>query len=193
MDPHDDPMAKYRAKAAEMRAALDREMAEDEAKGAAMSAVSEHRGGTLRLVAAMAGIAVLSLAIVGFGITLVGMSHHDFDDAHGTGWAVVEACDRHGPVTNQGFGYWDSCRFTVRWDDGTADDDLVSDGLFASADIGRDVRVGYLDRSADSMELAREDTPPRPWFKWIGVVVGIIGGLPLLVIGIMISLLLQRK
>jgi hypothetical protein len=70
---------------------------------------------------------------------------------------------------------------------------VFSDGLFTSADIGREVRVGHLGKRGYSMELARQDTPERPWLRWLGVAVGLVGGLPLLLPGFLISLALRRK
>ncbi|MFC4065240.1 DUF6346 domain-containing protein [Actinoplanes subglobosus] len=80
-------------------------------------------------------------------------------------------------MTNRGFGYRERCTVTIRWDDGT-DTEVIDDGTFAPADIGRDVRVGYLGTYKYTLKLAREDTPYRPWFTWIGVLVGLTAAVP---------------
>jgi hypothetical protein len=55
---------------------------------------------------------------------------------------------------------------------------LTDDGTFTSADIGRQVRVGYLGTRKYTLELAHEDTPHRPWFTWIGVLIGLTAVVP---------------
>ncbi|MBO3737895.1 DUF6346 domain-containing protein [Actinoplanes flavus] len=177
-----------------MEAEAERELAEWEAADSdpATTVVDRRKGGALRTTALLTGIVLVSLMLVGTGITFVRLAGRDFGDAERVGWATVGSCTEHGPITNQGFGYWDSCRVTIRWDDGTATR-LINDGDFTATDVGRQVRVGYLGTEKYRVKLAREDTPARPWLTWIGVAVGIIGGLPLLIIGIMISLLLHRK
>lgn len=194
MDSHDERRAKRRARIKAMEADLDRE--EAERKGTAsdpQSAVVDRRkGGTLLVVAILLGAVTLSIVLLGVGMTLMRMAGHDFDDARRTGLATVASCAEKGPVTDQGFGYWDRCRITVRWDDG-ADDELVVDGLFTGADIGRELRVGNLAEQQYSYELAREDTPYRPWLTWVGGAVSLVGALPGLLALMIISLPLYYR
>ncbi|MEV0895569.1 DUF6346 domain-containing protein [Actinoplanes sp. NPDC049802] len=194
MDSDKDPLAKYRARMEEAKAELAQAEAASRAAAAdPAKAVTEREGGWLSTIAFFGCVIALGLALLGVSATFVRLSGHDFDDARVTGWATVNRCDRQGPVTNRGFGYWETCRFAVRWDDGTADDRLTSDVLFGSTDIGRDVRVGRLSERGPSMELARQDTPARPWLHWIGIAIGLVGMLPLFVAGLMISLALGRR
>ncbi|MEU7905929.1 DUF6346 domain-containing protein [Actinoplanes sp. NPDC049118] len=110
-------------------------------------------------------------------ITFIRMAGRDYADAERTGRAVVDACDRHGPITNKGFGYWERCTVTITWDDGTVNR-LNADAVFTSADVGAEIRVGDLGAYRTGKTLAREDTPSRPWLTWIGFAVGFIGVIP---------------
>lgn len=193
MDSRKDPLAKYRARIDAMKAELERDRAEADAVGPdPASAVSERRGGGFLSLAVLAGVAVLSLGLVGVGITLTNMAGHDFGKARVVGWATVRGCEERGPVTNRGFGYWDSCRVLIRWEDGRTDS-ILSNGMFGSADIGRDVRVGYLGEHDGDLDLAREGAPPRSWLRWIGVFVALVGGLPLMFAAFLVSLVVRRK
>jgi hypothetical protein len=176
---HDDRIARYRAQFEAAEAELEREEADHgaTASGNEPAGDGRPRGNPLRDVAFLTGIIVLSLLLIGVSTTLTGMAGRDFGDAERTGSAAVGSCDRRGPVTSRGFGYRDRCTVTVRWDDGTTTR-LTDDGTFTSADIGRQVRVGYLGTRKYALELAREDTPYRPWFTWIGVLIGLTAAVP---------------
>jgi uncharacterized membrane protein YcjF (UPF0283 family) len=93
----------------------------------------------------LAGIALLAAGLIGAGVTLVRMAGFDYGDARRTGQANVKRCTEQGPVTNMGFGYWH-----------------------------RLVRVADVGEHRYSLEIAREDTPARPWLTWIGALVFLI-------------------
>ncbi|GIE74163.1 hypothetical protein Aph02nite_01130 [Actinoplanes philippinensis] len=179
MGSHEDRIARHRAKFEAVEAELAQERAEHEGpvSGDGSAAGDRRRPSRLRDTAFLAGIVVLSLLLVGVSTTLIGMAGRDFRDAQRTGSATVESCDRRGPVTNRGLGYRERCTVTIGWDDGTATR-LTDDGTFTSSDIGSPVRVGYLGTHRYTLELAREDTPHRPWFTWIGGLVGLIAVVP---------------
>jgi hypothetical protein len=125
---------------------------------------SSRRTGLLGTAGVLAGVLLVGLAIIGLGVTFVRPAGQDFDEARGVGWATVDRCDR-----------------------------LISDGLFRSADIGRQVRVGHLGERGHSMEVARQDAPERPWLRWLGVGVGLVGGLPVVLAGFLLSLSIRRR
>ncbi len=113
-------------------------------------------------------------------MTLTRLAGDDIADATRTGQAQVTACRQHGPVSNKGFGYWDSCTATITWDGG--DVDRVNVGaVFTSADVGDTVRVGDLGTYRTSQKLVRADASPRPWLAWIGYAVGFVALVPGLV------------
>lgn len=194
MDSHQERMAKRAAERAALEAELDREDAEREAAatdpGAAV--VSRHAGNAVRSAAFLVGIVLLAAVLIGTSITLIRLAGGDYADAHRTGRAAVDACTRHGPVSNRGFGYWQRCTAAITWDDGTTTR-LTADAVFTSADIGVEVRVGDLGEYRTSKELAREDTPSRPWLTWIGFVVGFLGVVPGLIAVIIIRELLRFR
>lgn len=190
MDSHEDRMAKRAAEREALEAELDREIAESKAPTAAV--VSHREGSTTRSAAFLAGIVLLTVALIGTSITLIRLAGRDYADAERTGRAAVGACTTHGPVTNRGFGYWERCTATITWDDGTVTR-LNADAVFTSADIGSDIRVGDLGEYRTSKKLAREDTSPRPWLTWIGFVVGFLGVLPGLVAVLIIRELLRFR
>ncbi|GGN17734.1 hypothetical protein FHR83_004183 [Actinoplanes campanulatus] len=179
MGSDDDWRAKYRARIR----ALEAEQAQAEAELSVAAAgpdsdVVDGRGSRpLRDVSFLLAIIMLSGIVLLAGMTLVRSAGRDFDDARRAGWATVDRCRGHGPVTGKGFGYWETCDVTIRWDDGTTGS-LTKDGVFTSADIGSNVRVGDLGRYRTSTELAKQDAPYRPWLKWIGVFVALAGLLP---------------
>jgi hypothetical protein len=193
VDSRKDPLASYRARIDAMKAQLERDRAEaDAVRPNPAPTAGKREGGRLLSLAVLAGVALLSLGLVGAGITLTNLAGHDFDKARVAGWATVRDCEQRGPVTNRGFGYWDSCRVLIRWDDGRTDS-VLSNGMFSPADTGRDVRVGYLGESNSDLDLAREGTPARPWLRWIGVSVGLVGGLPLMFVAFLASLATRRE
>lgn len=110
-------------------------------------------------------------------VTLSRLAGDDFTDAQRRGRAEVTSCRRHGPVSNMGFGYWDSCTATITWDDGSTDRSTYGP-VFTTADIGTQVRVGDLGDYRTSKILARDDALYRPWLAWIGYAIGIVALAP---------------
>lgn len=173
MDSHNERMARYRAKFEEDEARLQRALAEPGATSSKKSTFTGH----LREIALIVAALAVSLVLVGGSMSIIGLGGRDFGDAQRIGLASVGYCGEHGPVTNRGFGYWERCTVTIRWDDGTTTR-AVDDGTFTSADIDQEVTVGYLGTRRHSLQLARADTAYRPWFTWIGVGIGLIAAVP---------------
>lgn len=182
MDPSDDRIAKRLAEIRAQEAALDREDAEraaaDADPGAAV--VDRRKGGAVRDAVFLIVVLAAAAGLLGLAVTFIRLAGDDFTDAQRHGTATVTSCVNHGPITNKGFGYWDSCTATITWDDGDTDR-LIADAVFTAADIGTEVRVADLGDYRTSKELARAGAPHRPWLAWIGYLVGIIAFVPTLV------------
>ena len=194
MEPPHDRIAKRRAEIAEQRAALDREDAERRAADDDLAAavVDRRRGGAVRSATFLVLVVVAAAGLIGLAVTLTRLAGTDFGDAKRLGTAQVTSCIRHGPITNKGFGYWDSCTATVTWDDGSAARTTVG-AVFTSADIGSEVRVGDAGTYRSSQQLVRADAPHRPWLAWIGYAVGVVAFLPSLVAVLSIRELLRFR
>ncbi|MDI6103474.1 DUF6346 domain-containing protein [Actinoplanes sp. NEAU-A12] len=175
MSSDDEWIDKQRARVKALQEQLEREETEREA--AASERAVRSKSSASRDAVFLVGMSVLAVVLFLSGMTLVRLGGQDFGDATRTGRASVARCWGHGPVTGKGFGYWDTCDVTVRWDDGTVED-LTKDHIFAASDRGEEIRIGDLGRHRTSRELAREDVPYRPWLRWIGVPVMLIGALP---------------
>ncbi|MDI6100955.1 DUF6346 domain-containing protein [Actinoplanes sp. NEAU-A12] len=194
MESRDDRTARRLAEIRALKAQLDREESEREAasSGPQSAVVSRRSGSAIRSAAVLAGIVLLSLVLLGSGITLIRLAGRDFEDADRSGRAAVDHCREHGPVSNKGFGYWHRCDVTVRWDDGDIDD-LVNDGIFSPADIGRDIRVGDHGLHKQSRQLSREDRQQRQWLTWLGFPLAIAALLPGFIAVLMIRELLRFR
>ena len=179
MESRDDRIARRLAEIKALGAELDQEEEQRESTVAnpGSAVVERPKGGAFRSAAFLVGIVALSLALLASGITLVRLAGREFEDADRAGWATVSRCEEHGPVSNKGFGYWHRCDVAVRWDDGDIDD-LVDDGIFAPADLGREIRVGDHGLYKQNRQLSREDTPRRLWLAWIGFPLAVAGLLP---------------
>jgi Family of unknown function (DUF6346) len=138
------------------------------------------------------GIVVLAAGLGGLAITLSRMSPHDMADARREGQATVGSCERHGPITNRGFGYWEGCDVRVVWSDGEVEDEFVEE-VFRSADIGTPVRVGDMGRHRTERVFARPDAPPRPWLDWLSYAVAAVAFVPTFVAVLILKELLSFR
>lgn len=195
MTSQDDRYARRLAEIRAQEAALDAEAAAAKADddGDAHRVVRERsRGGKLRSALVLLAAFVVGMALIGVAVTLSRLAGRDMGDTVRTGQATVSSCQRHGPITTKGYGYWESCEASIKWDDGQEVRDTVS-AVFTSADVGRTVEVGDAGRYRQSQELARADTEERPWLRWIGYLVGAIGAVPLVLLGILFSVRGRRR
>lgn len=179
MESQNDRIAKRLAEIKAEEAELDRDAVERQTAATEPGpvVVNRHRGNGLRSAAFLIGVLLLAAGVLGLAVTLSRLAGDDIADGKRTGQAQVTSCMQHGPISNKGFGYWDSCTATITWDDG--DVERVNVGaVFTSADIGDAVRVGDLGNYRTTRELARADLSPKPWLAWIGYVVGAIALVP---------------
>ncbi|MBL7258192.1 DUF6346 domain-containing protein [Paractinoplanes lichenicola] len=189
MTSQDDRYARRLAEIRAQEAALDAEDAQRAAAAADQDAhqvVQRRRGGKLRDFLILAGVLVAGFALIGVGITLSRLAGHSMDDTTRAGQATVTSCNRHGPITNKGYGYWESCATTIKWADGQQVRETIG-AVFSSADIGKTIEVGDSGRYRQSQNLARADVEARPWLRWVGWVPVVIGGIPLVLFGIALS------
>jgi hypothetical protein len=186
MDSQKDRNAKHLERIKAQLADLDREDAERAAAAAdpGSAVVDRRKGGTLRSAAFLISILLLAAGLFGLSVTSFRLRGHDIADAERLGQATVTSCTRRGPITNQGFGYWDSCAARVSWAGGDVEEGEYG-AVFTSADVGTQVRVGDLGRHRAKRELVSADAPYRPWFAWIGYFLLAIGAVPGL-IGVLI-------
>jgi len=195
MEPLNERIAKRRAEIAEEQAALDREDAQRHAAGndAALAVVDRRQSGNaLRSALFLIVLFVVVAGLFGLAVTLSRLAGQDFGDASRQGQAQVTSCRKHGPISNEGFGYWESCTATITWVDGATDRIIVND-IFKSSDIGTEVRVGDLGNYRTSKEIARADAAYRPWLAWIGYAAGAIAFVPGLVLVLIVKELLRFR
>lgn len=194
MAPRDDRIAKRLAKVRAELAELDHEAATK--ADAEPQVIARREGKSLRSALWSAvffvGLVVLAAGLMGVAVTLSRFAGEDFGDAQRTGQATVTRCAKHGPITNRGFGHWERCDARIRWDDGEVSDHTV-DRVFTSADIGKQVRVGDIGNYRQSKDLARADSPHRPWLRWIGYVVGAVALVPTLVVVLLLREMLRFR
>jgi hypothetical protein len=192
MERPNDRIARRLSEIREHEAALDREATELQADAADPgSAVGRGKGGALRSTVFVIVVVAAAAGLLGLAVTLTRLAGNDFGDAHREGRAQVTSCVDNGPVSNKGFGYWESCTATITWDDGGIDRTTVG-AVFRSSDIGTEVRVGDLGDYRSSKELARAGAPYRPWLSWIGYLVGIVAFVPVLVATLIVRELFRR-
>ncbi|GAA0471084.1 hypothetical protein Ade02nite_34400 [Paractinoplanes deccanensis] len=190
MQPPDDRIAKRLEEIRAREAAADAEPAPADDLGSAV--VDRRKGGALRSTVFVIVLIVAAAGLFGLAVTLTRLAGDDFGDAERYGRADVTSCVRHGPITNKGFGYWESCAATITWDGGDTDRATV-DAVFTSGDIGSPVRVGDLGTYRTTRELVREDAAYRPWLAWIGYAVGFLAFVPTLVLVLTVREALRRK
>ena len=182
MEPPDDRIARRLEEIRAQEAALEAEEAErravDDDLGAAV--VDRRKSGAVRSAVFLIAVVLVAAGLFGVAVTLTRLAGDDFADAKRVGQASVTSCLKRGPITNKGFGYWDSCTATITWDGGDTDR-IIAGAVFTSADIGSQVRVGDLGNYRTSKQLVREDASYRPWLAWIGYAVGLIALAPTLI------------
>ncbi|GAB1688682.1 DUF6346 domain-containing protein [Krasilnikovia sp. M28-CT-15] len=194
MQPPDDRIAKRLAEIRAEEAALDAEEAERRAPTADAGAevVDRRKGGALRTAVFLIVVIGLAAGLFGVAVTLNRLAGDDIADARRLGTATVKFCERAGPVTNKGFGYWDRCTATVDWEGGGVER-LTVGAVFTSDDIGKPVRVGDLGNYRTSRKLVLADAPYRPWLGWIGIAIGLVGFVPCLIGTLMVRELLRFR
>lgn len=115
----------------------------------------------------MVALFAVSFLLTGLGATFIRWAGHDIDDARRMGQATVKRCTVNGPISFEGFGYYERCYAQVIWENGEIDS-VSSSTLFTSADIGSVVTIGDLGKYRSGRLFARADAAYRPWLLWLG-------------------------
>jgi hypothetical protein len=182
--------AKFDARQAEQAAkdaAFDEELArqaeerqtaqvERQADLAAMPAGKRARRealGTIKGIAILLAIVLVVPVSWEISMTLSRYSGNDFDNAKYTGQALVESCERQGPIgIKGGIGFWYKCVVNVQWDDGTVDKGhkISEPGFFTEDESGRTITIGYTGGSRSGNDYARPDLPRRYALDVLGLI-----------------------
>src|SRR5512142_3309281 len=116
-------MSSDQGRAAERRRRMDELLAEAEADvqraRAAKTAPVADGARSATTWGTLLGIVVLlatSALFLGAAATVSRFSSPDYNDAREHGTATVDHCERHGPITWKGFGFYNECTATVAWD-----------------------------------------------------------------------------
>ena len=126
---------------------------------------------------------VFSFVVTAAAMTIGRFTGFDFADARRTGTATVERCDRRGPVSFKGFGYWQQCTVSIAWNGGPASRVLIDKpGFFTNQKPGDTFQIGEHTGSRGSVGYARPELPDRGWVTAIGLVLWFIGFLPALAV-----------
>lgn len=181
-----DDDAKYFAERMEKIREMERELDREDAERVASASSSSGKGESFRFFLVVFGLLSLGIGALGVSVTLSRLAGGDMADAQRRGKATVSYCVKDGPVTNKGFGYWETCTAKVVWDGGVSDR-LTVGAVFTSADIGKTIEVGDLGIYRGDQQMARADVAARPWLKWIGYGIAAVGGVPGLLGVLMLS------
>ncbi|GIF25739.1 hypothetical protein BJ973_004014 [Actinoplanes tereljensis] len=125
----------------------------------------------------------LSFVLIATSMTIGRFTGHDFADARRTGTATVEQCERRGPISLDGFGYYDQCTVTIAWNNGPSSRVLIDKpGFFKGEKPGDTLQIGEHTGSRGSIGYSRPELPDRGWVTAIGIALWIIGALPLMAV-----------
>ncbi|MEV6850117.1 DUF6346 domain-containing protein [Actinoplanes sp. NPDC051411] len=122
----------------------------------------------------------ISAVLLGTAETVARFSRPDYNDARDHGTATVEQCQRRGPITIKGFGYYNRCTVKVTWDGGLKSRiDLDKPGFLPGAKPGDTFKIGENQGSRGSVGYSRPDLPSRGWVAWMAGLIALVGILPL--------------
>jgi hypothetical protein len=126
-------------------------------------------------------VVLLTLAAL-FGLTAMTVgrfSGADFKEANRTGTATVEQCERHGPITLKGFGYYDRCTVKIAWGGGlTGRYEISEPGFIQGEKPGDFFEIGENSGTRGSTSFSRPEYPNRGWVGWLAVILGVLALIP---------------
>lgn len=122
----------------------------------------------------------LSAVLLGAAATVSRWTGAPYDEARKVGTATVEECERRGPISLKGFGFYDRCTLEVRW--GTGPSRLVIDdpGFMMGEKPGDQFQIGENSGFRGSISYSRPELPDRGWVGAIAFVFGLLAVLPFL-------------
>ena len=134
-------------------------------------------------VLGVAMLLALSFVLTATAMTIARFTGHDFADAGRTGTATVQTCDRRGPISLKGFGYWQRCTVSVAWNGGPSTLVLIDEpGFIKGEKPGDTFQIGEHRGSRGSVGYSRPELPDRGWVTAIGIALWIVGFLPALAV-----------
>ncbi|RZU48480.1 hypothetical protein EV385_0196 [Krasilnikovia cinnamomea] len=140
------------------------------------------RRGRLRSIAGLLALVLGIIVVLQIAATVATYNGNDFNDARRVGQAKVESCDRRGPV-GAVLGYWYECVLSITWNDGNVERGTVGGPRLVHADdVGKSIQIGDNGTSRNGREYSRPTLPPRPALGVLGVVLGLIAGIPALIL-----------
>jgi len=95
---------------------------------------------TLIVIAITLGY-LIGATIVSRSAAHYGAEHPDDGSLNSKTYAVATSCERHGPVSIRGFGYWWTCRADVHWQGNGDTSEPRSADFLTPDDIGKPVHV----------------------------------------------------
>src|SRR5689334_9910698 len=105
------------------------------------------------------GVVILLLLAVVFYMgsrTVNRFTSADFDDADRRGVATVKSCERRGPITLKGFGYYDRCTVDLVWSDGEGPTIVLDKpGFMRGEKPGDTFEIGRNAGTRGSVEIGR--------------------------------------
>ncbi|MET0425547.1 MAG: DUF6346 domain-containing protein [Actinoplanes sp.] len=123
------------------------------------------------------------LLLVGVALTLGRFTGADYAEARRQGVATVQECERRGPVTLNGFGYFDQCTVEIAWATGPSSRVLLDEpGFIRGEKPGDTFEIGENSGSRGSLAYSRPELPDRSWLGWLAAFVGFLGAVPVLLV-----------
>jgi hypothetical protein len=131
-------------------------------------------GGTLLVLILLAVGAVFLM----LSLTVGRFTGADYNDAARHGTATVETCERHGPISRKGFGYYEVCTVDITWDDGAGPRVLINDpGFFKGEKPGDKIQIGQNQGTRGAVSYSRPEVPDRGWITAVTVLLGVLAAL----------------
>ncbi|WP_436524279.1 DUF6346 domain-containing protein [Actinoplanes sp. HUAS TT8] len=143
-------------------------------------AVETKRGGWFRDVLGVLIILAVSFVLLATSMTVARFTGADFADAGRTGEATVVSCERRGPISLKGFGYYKACVVSVAW--GGYRVRIDKPGFFTDEKPGDTFTIGENRGSRGSVGYSRAELPSRGWVTFIAAVIGFFGVVPILLL-----------
>lgn len=176
-------------RAAERRRRMDELLAQAEAdvtrtraaRNTPDSGAGKRRGTFFGSLLGVVILLLLAFVLLATAMTLGRFTGADFTEATRRGTATVEQCQRRGPISLNGFGFYDRCTVRIAWEGGLSSRVVIDDpGFIKGEKPGETFQIGQNPGSRGSTSYSRPELPDRGWLGWIGALVGFLGVLPLL-------------
>ncbi|MCU7725294.1 DUF6346 domain-containing protein [Actinoplanes sp. KI2] len=137
--------------------------------------VDQRRGTALGSVAGVLVLLLLAAVFMLVSATVGRFTGPDYHDAARHGTATVEQCQRHGPITWHGFGYFDACTVSITWSDGAGPRVLIDKpGFMKGEKPGDTFEIGQNQGTRGAISYSRPEQPARGWVTAITILFGLL-------------------